>query len=378
MKKRIFTMLLLGCLALSACGKDTDTADATADNTETSADEETEEVEKDNTPITDDTVADKGIDAFMSLGEYKGISLTKEVYTVTEEDMEAQIVEDLDAYPTDVDDPEATVAMNDTINLDYSGSIDGVVFDGGTAQNQQLKIGSGQFIDGFEDQMIGMKVGESGEITVTFPENYGSTELAGKEAVFAVTVNSIISRPLDAPTEEWVKENYELDSVEEYRENVKVRLEEENAEISKNNMLDQAWQTIFKTAVFKQYPQDMLDECFEQQKSTYENYAVAYGMTYEEFMEAAEITEDDLMEAAKNSLQNMLTLDYICIKEEIQEDGQLYQDQMQTILEASGFESKEAALEMGVSEWQLDFVVKYNCVLNFVVENAVVTETAAE
>lgn len=376
MKKRILTLLLLGCLALSACGKDTETKDTQAD-ADVAADAE-DETEKDNTPITDDTVADKGIDAFMSLGDYKGIALTKTVYTVSEDDIENQILEDLDTYPMEMDDPEATVAMNDTINLDYSGSIDGVVFDGGTAENQQLKIGSGQFIDGFEDQMIGMKVGESGEITVTFPEQSHSADLAGKEAVFAVTVNSIVSRPLDAPTDEWVKENFELNTVDEYREDVKVRLEEENELTTKNNMMDEAWQTVFATASFIQYPQDMLDECFEQQKMTYENYAIAYSMTYDDFMEATGIKEEDLLEAAKNSLQNMLTLDYICIKESINEDSEVYQNQMQTILEPNGFESKEAALEMGVSEWQLDFVVKYNCVLNFIVENAVVTEAAAE
>lgn len=382
MKKKIIAFILLGCLAFSACGKEADTQDvqAEADGTteETDGTDGTEETETDNTPITEDTVADKGIDAFMTLGDYKGIALTKTVYTVTDEDVEEQILDDLDAYPMEIDDPEATVALNDTINLDYSGSIDGEVFDGGTAEGQQLKIGSGQFIDGFEDQMIGMKVGESGEVHVTFPEDYQSTDLAGKDAVFAVTVNSIVSRPLDAPTDEWVQENFDLDTVDAYRADVESRLEEENEITTENNMMDQAWETVFSTASFIQYPQDMLDECFEQQKLSYENYAVAYGMTYDDFMAATGITEDDLMEAAKNSLQNMLTLEYICIKEEMNEDSDAYQEQMQTILEANGFEDRDAAIEMGVSEWQLDFVVKYNCVMSFIIDNADVTETTAE
>lgn len=382
MKKKIITFILLGCLAFSACGKEADTKDvqAEADNTtdETDETEDTEEVDADDIPVTEDTIADKGIEAFLTLGDYKGIALTKTVYTVTDEDVEAQIESDLDSYPVEMDDPEATVAMYDTINLDYSGSIDGVVFDGGTAENQQLKIGSGQFIDGFEDQMIGMKVGESGEVHVTFPEDYQSTDLAGKDAVFAVTVNAIEGRPLDAPTDEWVQENFELNTVEEYRADVKAKLEEENELTTTSNMMDEAWNTVFGTAVFIQYPQDMLDDCFEQQKTSCENYAVAYGMTYEDFIEAAGITEDDLMTAAKNSLQNILVMEYICIKEDITEDSDVYQEQLQDILEANGFTDKDAAIDMGVSEQQLDFGVKYNCIMTFIIDNADVTETTAE
>lgn len=380
MKKRILALILLGCLAFSGCGKETkdvqaDTEDS-VDETEATGDET--EDETDNTPISDDTIADKGIDAFMTLGEYEGIALTRTIYTVTDEDVEEQIASDLETYPMEMDDPDATVAMNDLINLDYSGSVDGEVFDGGTAQDQELKIGSGQFIDGFEDQMIGMKVGESGEINVTFPEDYSSTDLAGKDAVFAVTVNSIVSRPLDAPTDEWVQENFEQETVDEYRADVKARLEEENETTTNNNIADDAWDAVFATASFIQYPKDMLDECYEQQKLSYENYATAYGMSYDEFMEAVGITDDDLMDAAKNSLQNMLTLEYICIKEDMGEDSDAYQERLQDVLAANGFESRDAAIEMGVSEWQLDFVVKYNCVMDYIVEHAVITEVEAE
>lgn len=375
MKKKILALILLGCLAFSACGsKDTEEAQTDAEDTV----EETDETETDDTPVTEDTIADKGIDAFIKLGEYKGIDLAKTIYTVTDDDVEAQIQEDLASYPMEMDDPDATVALNDTINLDYSGSIDGEVFDGGTAEDQQLKIGSGQFIDGFEDQMIGMKVGESGEIQVTFPEDYSSTDLAGKDAVFAVTVNAIVSRPLDAPTDEWVQENYELDTVDAYRADVRSRLEEENETNSENDMMDAAWEAVFGSAEFIQYPQDMLDECYDQQVMTYENYAASYGMTYEDFMSATGITEDDMMEAARYSLQNLLVLEYICINEDMDEDSDVYQEELQMIMESNGFADKEEAVEYGISEWQIDFVVKSNCVMNFVIDHAKITETEAE
>lgn len=378
MKKRILTIMLLGCLAFTACGKETEAEDVQAeaeDTTDTT--EETVEADKDETPITEDTVAEKGIDAFMTLGEYKGIELEKTVYTVSDSDVENQITVELRSYPVEMDDPEATVAMYDTINLDYSGSVDGVVFEGGTAEDQELKIGSGQFIDGFEDQMIGMKIGESGEISVTFPDDYWNEEMAGKDAVFAVTVNDILTRPLDAPTDEWVQANTDYTTVEEYRAGVKAELEEQNEQTERNEMMDDAWAAVFTTASFIQYPQDVIDACYEQQKLSYENYALSYGMTYDEFMEATGITDDDLLEAAKNSAQNVLALDYICIKEDMEEDSEAYQNQLAVVLEANGFESKDAAVELGVSEWTLDFVVKYNCVMNFIIDNAVITEVAA-
>lgn len=377
MKKRILALMLLGCLAFTACGKKEETESVQADTAE-SEDTVEAEVDKDEIPTVDSTVEELGIDAFMTLGEYKGIALEKTVYTVSDADVEEQITADLRSYPVEMDDPEATVAMYDTINLDYSGSVDGEVFERGTAENQELKIGSGQFIDGFEDQMIGMKIGESGEVNVTFPDDYWNAEMAGKEAVFAVTVNDILTRPLDEPTDEWVQENTDYTTVDEYRAGVKVELEEQNEQTVRSEMMDDAWVAVSTSASFIQYPQDQLDECYEQQKLSYENYALSYGMTYDELVEATGITEDDLLEAAKYSLQNVMIMEYICMKEDITEDSEFYQEHMATVLEENGFESKEAAVEMGVSEWALDFVIKYDCVMNFILDHAVITEAAAE
>lgn len=376
MKKRIMALLLIGCMAMTACGSKEaveDTVAETEEQTEPEENVDTDGTEKDNTPVTDDTVGEKGIDAFMTLGEYKGIELEKTIYTVTEEDIDNQIAANLAAMPVELTDPEATVAVGDTINLDYSGSVDGEVFDGGTAEGQSLTIGSGQFIDGFEDQMVGMKVGESGEIEVTFPEEYHSEELQGKDAVFAVTVNSI-SRPQEEVTEEWLLANTEYTTIEEYRESIRTELETTNEQTTQNELSEAAWLAVFTTASFKQYPKDLVSACYDEQKLSYEYYASSYGMEYQEFLESAGIIEDDLMEAAKDSTQVSLTLDYICSKEDMGEDSQIYQDTLEELLAMNGFTSKDEALAAGITEWNIDFVVKYDCVMEFIVENAVITE----
>lgn len=383
MRKRVLAFILLGCLALAACGK----ADKKEENSESSSadimddvdaegnpDAGEEEVLEDKTPITKDTIADKGIDAFMTLGEYKGVELTKTLYTVTDEDISAQIKMELQSAPMEVTDPEATVAENDVVNMDYEGKVDGEVFEGGTAKGDELVIGSGRFIDGFEDQLVGWKKGQTGDINVTFPEDYDSEDLKGKDAVFTVTINKI-SRTAEEPTEEWLAANRDSVSLEDYRAGVKTSLEENNAATTQNNLMDDAWGGIFTTAKFTQYPQDVLDECMKQQKSTYESYAAMYGMEYDDFVESAGIKEEDLTLAAKNSVQNVLAMEYISEKEGITPESEAYKTKLDSLLKESGFDSKEAAIEGGVSEWNIDFVTKYNCVMDFIIENAKITET---
>lgn len=397
MKKNIMMLLLAGCLtfSLAACNnttKETETKEETTDDSadsdesagtdeessdNTGSTDDSEEVEKDNTPITDETVADAGIDAFLTLGEYKGIDLTKTLYTVTDEDVDELVQSALAAAPAELTDAEATVAEGDIANIDYEGTIDGTAFDGGTGEGTDLTIGSGMFVDGFEDQLIGWKAGDSGDVNVTFSEDYQNAEYAGKDAVFHVTVNKI-SRILDAPTDEWLAANTEAASIDEYRASLKQQQEETNTATTEQTLEDDAWNTVFATAKFIQYPQDLLDTCVAQQKTSYESYAQMYGMEYDAFIEATGITEDDLTEAAKNSVQNTLVLDYICDKEGITEESEVYQTTLTELLTQSGLASKEEAVEQGISEWNIDFVVKYQIAINLIMDNANVTEVQAE
>ena len=382
MKKKLFMLLLAGCMVLGACGKKEETSSDAA-STEQKAEEtgteeegpgsESEE-EEDTTPISDKTIEEEGIDYFMALGEYKGIKLTKLLYEVTENDIDNQIQTELSITPLELTDPEATVALGDVVNIKFEGKVDGEVFDGGSADSYDLTIGSGSFIDDFEDQLIGWKTGETGEVNVTFPEDYqNNTELQGKDAVFTVTINKI-GRILDEPTEEWLTANTAYKTVDEYRAGVQSQIEENNAATSENMLWDDAWTAVADTARFNEYPQDLMDECMGQQRASYESYAAMYGMEYDDFMEAMGITEDDLTAAAKNMVRNALIMEYICIKEAMTEDSETYQEQLKELLSESSYESKEDALADGIPEWNIDFVTKYNCVMNFIIDHAELTE----
>ena len=173
----------------------------------------------------------------VELGAYKGIEVEKRAYNVTDDEVDAAIAQLQEgvARMVDVDRP---VENGDTVNLGYSGSVDGVKFDGGTAQGQTLTIGSGQFIPGFEEQMVGMAVGEEKDIEVTFPEEYHAENLAGKKAVFAVKVNGIQVKELPTLDDEFAKDVSEYDTLEALRDAKRQELleqAEKNAKIQKEN-----------------------------------------------------------------------------------------------------------------------------------------------
>ena len=162
----------------------------------------------------------------VTLGAYKGIEVEKQEYNVTDEMVEAEIQKEREKIASTVEVTGRAVADGDKVNLDYSGSVDGVKFDGGTAENQELTIGSGMFIPGFEEQMVGMNVGEEKDITVTFPEQYHSEELAGKEAVFHVKVNAIEETVLPEADDEFAKDVSEFDTIAELRADKRKKLED--------------------------------------------------------------------------------------------------------------------------------------------------------
>ena len=174
MKKHVrLTLCCAAAVMLAAgCGKKSDTAETT-----TAA--ETTEAE----------ITDKG--EVTKLGQYKGIEVTKEDTTVTDAELDQRIASILQANPEITEITDRPAQEGDTVNIDYVGMKDGVAFDGGTAEGYDLELGSGAFIDGFEDGLIGANVGEERSLNLTFPEDYGNADLAGQAVVFYVTVNKI-------------------------------------------------------------------------------------------------------------------------------------------------------------------------------------------
>ena len=190
----------------------------------------------DNPDVTIKDISDDGltfeaivtVKPEVTLGKYTGIRFKGVAYTVTDEDVEAELKRAQDKAARLVDIEDRAVQNGDVVGLDYSGSIDGVKFEGGTAEGQTLEIGSGMFIPGFEEQMVGMAIGETKDITVRFPDEYHAEDLKGKEAVFTVKVNSIQAKELPELDDEFAKDVSEFDTLEEYKNDIRAHLEEQN------------------------------------------------------------------------------------------------------------------------------------------------------
>ena len=197
MKKRavMIALLLTMTIAAAGCTKNseettkTDVSDTTEEN-ETEAEQDTEEADDDQEkePTTSELMAEIDVEKCVTLGEYKGITVEKTIEPVTDEDVEQEIQSALESYPVEV--TNRSVQEGDTVNIDYVGRIDGEEFEGGSDEGALLKIGSGQFIEGFEDGLIGASKGETRVLDLTFPQNY-TEDLAGKAVEFTVTVNTI-------------------------------------------------------------------------------------------------------------------------------------------------------------------------------------------
>ena len=250
-KRKLFASAAILAMAImaAACGKKAETKDSEkASGSEVSA-----------STLTEDSPEIKELEALkvpaepklsemgkITLPDLKGITVTVEpLETVTTEEVDQAIQKTLEQNPTVVKDASKE---GDTVNIDYSGTINGEKFDGGTAEKQDLKLGSGDFIPGFEDQLIGKKAGDEVTVKVTFPESYGNTELAGKDAEFAVKIHEV--KRVATLTDEWVK-NYEgttAETVESYRDQVREQLQARKDFNYHSNIQDQALQQISEQA----------------------------------------------------------------------------------------------------------------------------------
>ncbi len=238
----------------------------------------------------------------VELGQYKEIEIEKEQVVVTDEDI-AQYVERVLKQHAELEVVENEPLQNGyTAIFDFEGSVDGVPFEGGKAENYSLEIGSGNFIPGFEEQMVGMAVGEEKVITVKFPEEYQAAELAGKDAQFKLKLHEIKKRVVPALTDEFVSEELEIENVktvEEYNAFVKDVLLKEKTEASENKFLDDLTNKVLENAVVE-IPQGLINDEVERQVRQVEAQAKMYGLTVELLLQ---YTGVDSLETYKNTIK---------------------------------------------------------------------------
>lgn len=252
----------------------------------------------------------------VQLGKYTGIKLDKVEYTVKQSDVKAELERARERLSRNEEVSDRALKNGDTANIDYSGSVDGVKFVGGTAEKQDLVIGSKTFIPGFEEQLIGMNVGDSKDITVKFPEEYHAKDLAGKDAVFAVKLNSITVKVLPELNDAFAQEASKFDTLAEYKEDIKKTLTENSksrAEAENENNLIKAIVDDAKVEI----PDAMIETQLDYIVQDF-SYRLSYayrGMKFEDYLKYSGTTMEefrkDRREEALNTVKTRLTLEAV-------------------------------------------------------------------
>ena len=289
MKKRIYLAMLAACLALTVtgCGESGKTGTDTAETQENS-DGKTVEAGVSRLVSVDN------VDKYITLGEYKGLILDNTVEVITDDDMQARIDQELQDKAEAVSDG---AKEGDLVTVNYVGTIDGETFDGGTANNYDFIIGNGGMFQEFEQGVVGMKKGETKEISIDFPSDYSDSTLAGKKADYKVTVQNVRRAP--ELTDEWVTDNTDYTTVEDYREGTRKTLEKEARESAGEVLKNTAWNTVLENTEVKEYPEADVENAISEFRKSMEVYAKQADMTLEEFVESQGISQDAFDEQSR-------------------------------------------------------------------------------
>ena len=326
-------------------------------------------------PVFDVTQIEKGKDFIytaevavrpeVKLGDYRGIEVSKQDRTVSEEDVDAEIRREQEKNSRLVEVTDRPVEDGDTLILDYSGAVDGVPFDGGTAENQTLVIGSHTFIPGFEEQLIGTNAGETKDITVTFPEEYHAKELAGKEAVFTCTVHKIQKKELPELNDDFAQDVSEFDTLEEYRKSVKDNLTKQKEAAAKTAAEDEAVSKLIENSEMD-IPEAMIDAQTTQMYQDYARQLQGQGIpidTYLQYMGSSEAKlKEEMRPQALKQIQTRLVLEEVAkdacleandlrLEEEIEKIAERYQMEVAKLKESmSDFDRENLKKDISVQE----------------------------
>ena len=385
MKKKAVVAMLIMCMAVSAaaCGKSSDTEKTTTETTDT---KDSEDSEKDSTDTDTKEAASsegkrlvsvKDVSKYVTIGEYKGLELTRTSQSVTDDDVQAEINYNLEDNGTEVKD--GTVENGDTVTINFTGTIDGKEFDGGSAEDYELVVGDGEMIDGFEDGIVGMKSGETKELDLTFPDDYYEESVAGKAVVFKVTLQKF-TRPAEL-TDEWVAENTEYKTVDEYRAAVKTQLEDTAVQTADYELYSDAWNEVQAASEIKDYPKEDVDAAKKSYQELNEKYVKDAGMEMADFLESQGMSEEDYesecQQYAESKVEQNLIVQGIMDAEGLSIDDEETQKLKDDLIKEYGFASIDEMIET-YGEQEVNESLALLRVERFIVDNANVTEVAGD
>ena len=375
MKKKIVKALVAGLIVLQLMGCGGQKSENAESNQAVS---ETSETTRKATPIYFSEIK---ADEYVTLGDYKGLEVVSTTSVVSDKEVESYITYMLSMSGSreEIMDRDV-IEQGDIANIDYVGKKDGVAFDGGTAEGYYLEIGSGTFIPGFEEGLVGVKKGETVDLNLTFPESYHSEELAGAEVVFTVTVNGIYRNATPEFNDEFVA-TLGIDGVtttDDYRVYLKNLMEENEKETALQDVQMQLFNMIIENAEISGIPEKLIDKFYDININNMNYQASMYGMDLESFVSSyygmdAATFENEATAAAEISAKQAL----VCLKIAADENIVVTDEDIDAALEEKytdyGYASAED-FEAAIDKEEYRDSLLLNKVVDFLVENATITE----
>jgi trigger factor len=311
----------------------------------------------------------------VTLGEYKGLEVEKVSTEVTAEEVDAKIKEEAEKNARQITVEDRPVQDGDEVILDYEGFVDGAAFDGGKGENYPLTIGSGSFIPGFEEQLIGVEAGAQKEINVTFPEEYHAEELKGKEAVFKCTIHEIKAKELPEIDDEFASEVSEFDTLEEYKEDLKKQLADKKAAEGREKQEDEAVEQAVKNAQYE-LPEAMIETQVMQMADSFTQRMRSQGLTMEQYFQftglKAERFMEDLRTQAVKSIETRLVLEAVVKAENIEVSDERFDEEIEKMAENYQMEADKFKEYMGDKEKkQIKEDIAVQEAVTFLADNAV-------
>lgn len=318
----------------------------------------------------------------VTLGKYKGLKVEKTEITVTEEEVDEQIQKERENSARTITVEDRPVKDGDMTTLDFEGFVDGAAFDGGKGSDYPLTIGSGAFIPGFEEQLIGAEIGKETEVNVTFPEDYQAAELAGKAAVFKCTVKSIQEKELPELDDEFASEVSTFDTLAEYKEDVKKGLEQKKADAAKSAKEEAVVEAAVADAQME-IPDAMVETEQRQMIDEFAQRLQMQGLSMEQYMQFTGMTSQALLEQtapqALKRIQSRLVLEAIAAAENLTASDEDFEEEVKSMAEKYQMEPDQIKGTLGENgKKQVLQDIAINKAVEFLVENAKEGKTAAK
>ena len=311
----------------------------------------------------------------VTLGEYKGLSVDKVSNRVTAKEIDAKLEEEQKKNARTVVVEDRAVQDGDEVVLDFEGFVDGVAFEGGKGENYPLTIGSGTFIPGFEEQLIGAEAEKEVEVNVTFPEEYHSEDLAGKAAVFKCTVHEIKAKELPELDDEFAAEVSEFDTLDAYKADIKAKIKEQKIADGNRKKEDQAVEKAVANATME-IPEAMIDTQVNQMAQDFAQRIQQQGLSMEQYFQFTGMTAESMMEGlrpqAVKSIETRLVLEAIAKAENIEITDERIDEELAKMAEAYKMEVEKLKEFMGENEKeQMKMDLAVQDAVTFLVDNAV-------